>query len=94
MNQDQALSYLRTIITAVGAYAMGRGWVKEDTLTLVTGLAGPLISIGWGWYAHTDTAKLKAVEALSDVKEIVVKKTAVDGVADAAADPLRPKVTT
>src|ERR1700693_3056221 len=39
-----------------------------------------------------DGAKIAAVEALPDVRRIVVAPDARDGVATAAADPSRPKV--
>ena len=42
----------------------------------------------------SDTAKLKAVEAMPEVTQINVKRSATDGVAAAAADPDRPKVVT
>ncbi len=71
---------------------MGRGWVKEDTLTLITGLAGPIAAAVWGFYAHTDSAKLKAVEALSKVRAIIVKPDAGNGIQAAAEDPTRPKI--
>lgn len=42
----------------------------------------------------SDSVKLASVEAMPDVKRIVVSSAAKDGVADAAADNSRPKVTT
>jgi hypothetical protein len=40
----------------------------------------------------SDTVKLAAVEAMPDVKRILVQKDSKDGVADALANPDRPKV--
>ena len=41
-----------------------------------------------------DSAKIAAVTALVDVAQVIVKQTASDGVASAAADPSQPKVVT
>ncbi len=43
---DQAWSGIRSVIMAVSAYAMGRGWIAGDTATLllaVVGVVGPFI---------------------------------------------------
>ncbi len=37
---DQAWSGIRSVIMAVSAYAMGRGWIAGDTATLLAALVG------------------------------------------------------
>ncbi len=49
----------------------------------------------WSTLTKTDAAKIKQVEALPEVKQIVVAPSAPDTAAgEAAADYSRPKVTT
>jgi hypothetical protein len=63
----------------------------EVQSALAVAASGAVVGI-WSQITKTDSAKIAAVEALPDVKNVVVEKTATDGVAAAAADPERPKV--
>ena len=92
MNQDQVLSSMRWLATVACGYAVGRGWITADQTTYIIAAALALVPLVFSFLKHTDSAKLAAVEALPDVKEIVTKPTATDGVAAATADPSRPKV--
>ncbi len=56
-------------------------------------IAGIVVGI-WSQLTKTDSAKLAAVEAMPDVKTITVSVNAADALAEAVADPSRPKVTT
>lgn len=43
---DQAWSGVRSVLMAVSAFALGRGWIQGDTATLlaaVVGVAGPFV---------------------------------------------------
>ncbi len=91
-NLDQVLSATRNILSLVCGFLVGHGYVSADLATAVVGVVMALVPFGWGYYMHTDNEKLKAVEALSDVRTIIVKPTATNGVADAANDMDRPKV--
>lgn len=117
-NQDQILSLVRSIAAVLGGYAIGRGWINSEQLTLIGGIFASLVPLIWGMMVHTDSAKvaavvampapakleafqsipdgvkMAAVEAIPQVQKIVVNRNATDGVADAAADPSRPKVVT
>ncbi len=95
MNNAQFLSLLRTVLQIVGT-----GLVSHGTLGIngamweqISGAIIMLAPIVWSMFAHTDTAQLKAVEAMPDVKKIVVDTTAPpDGAIAALSDPTRPKV--
>lgn len=67
----------------------------DPTTQSAIGVAISGIVVGiWSQLTKTDSAKIAAVEALPDVTKIVVAPTSANGVAAAAADPSRPKVTT
>ena len=96
MNIAQFLSLLRTILQIIGT-----GLVSHGTLGIngamweqISGAVVMIAAIIWSQFAHTDTAQLKAVEAMPDVKKIVAVTNAGDGVGTALADPARPKVVT
>ena len=102
-NLDQILSVIRWLLSVggpLGALLIARGQTPEQVTavsTAVLALVGalpPIISFVWGMFAHTDSAKLAAVEAMPAVTKITVTPTAPDAVAQAAADPSRPKVST
>ncbi len=91
-NLDQALSAIRTALSLFCGFLVGKGYIDADTATMIVGVTIALGPLVWGYFTHTDNAKLAAVEALSDVRSIIVKPTATNGVADAANDMNRPKV--
>jgi TRAP-type C4-dicarboxylate transport system permease large subunit len=94
MNQTQVLGIAKIIVPVVITYAVGRGWVSESAAGEITAAIVTLIAALWSFEAHTDSANLATVEAMPDVKTIVVSRTSTDGVAAAAGDPTRPKVET
>ena len=101
MNFDQVLSLLRLLLGVsgpIGALLIARGMPAEQVTVLstsiitVVGTLPPIASAIWGMFAHTNAAKIAAVTALPDVQAVVVKSSATNGVANAAADPAQPKV--
>jgi hypothetical protein len=94
MNYDQLMGMLRVVVPVGLGFVTSKGWIPAgaagDVGTAVLGVGAAV----WSYYAHTDSAKIKAVESLPDVAKIIVKATAQNGVADAAADRTRPKVVT
>ena len=93
MNEDQILSISRSIVALLGGIAIGRGWISSDQLTLISGIVASLVPLIWGIYAHTNSSKLASVEAIRDVKSIVIEPGANGSMGEAAHDPTRPKVT-
>jgi hypothetical protein len=101
MNLDQVLSLLRVLLSVggpVGALLVARGMSADQVTALSTsiiticGALPPVIAAVWGAFAHTDSAKMSAVAALPGVAQIIVKTSATDGVAAAAADPTQTKI--
>jgi hypothetical protein len=101
MNQDQVLSLLRLLLGVsgpIGALLVARGMPAEQVTALSTaiiaicGALPTIVSAVWGMFAHSDSAKIAAVTAMPGIAQILVKPTAGDGAATAAADPAQPKV--
>lgn len=94
MNQDQLLSILRAVLQIIGTSIVAHGTlgINGAMWEQITGAVIMLAPVLWGVAIHTDSAKIAAVTAMPDVKQIVVKAGAVDGAAQAAADPAQPKV--
>jgi len=89
-NTEQFLAILRTLGPPILTFLAGR-------YPQYAGLIGEILSgtaavgaTGWSVAGHTTAAKIAAVEALPDVKQIVVKPTA--DLRPAINDPDRPKV--
>ena len=94
MNQDQILSIARAVLQVVGTGLVSKGLIGTADWSTIMGAVLMVVPVIWGMMAHTDAAKVAAVEAMPSVKQIVVNSSiATDGIADAANDPLRPKVT-
>ena len=95
MNSDQLLSLLRTLLQMIGTYIVAHGVLGTNSSQLWETISGIILMIAptvWSMYSHTDAANIKKVAAMPDVKQIVVKSTAGDGVGAALADPAQPKV--
>lgn len=90
-NQDQVMGLVRTVLALISGFAIAHG-VSDQTWQLVSGGVLALVPLIWTYFVHTDSAKLAAVEALPDVKKIVVGPSATDGVEAAVKDATRPKV--
>ena len=95
LNQDQFLGILRALVPAGMAYAVGRGWVSASSAGEVSAAVITISAAVWSGFAHTNSAKLAAVEALPEVRSIVVKpmSSASSAAVEAAVDVERPKVT-
>lgn len=96
-NQEQLMSLLRTALQMIGTYVVARGILGADGANLWQLISGLILMVAptvWAMFAHTDTALIKSVTAMPDVKQIVVAADATDGAAKAAADPNQPKVVT
>lgn len=100
-NTDQIMSIVRWLLSVggpVSSLLIARGMPAEKVSGLTTailtvvGAMPPIISFFWGLFAHTDKAKLQAVQAMPDVAKIVAVPNAGDGVGKALADPAMPKV--
>lgn len=81
-------------VAAVARWPVLGAYLAPDVQTQLAAALAALVVGAWSQLTKTDDAKMKMTEALPDVANIVVKPTATDGVAAAAADPTRTKVVT
>ena len=93
-NNAQLLSLLRTLLQIAGTYIVAHGTLGING-AMWEQISGAVIMVTpavWGIFAHTDTAKLKAVEAMPGVAKIVPVPGSNGAVAAALAAADRPKV--
>ncbi len=95
MNQDQVLGLARNLVAFLGGFAVSRGWFTTEQITMIGGIAAAVIPFVWTLFVHTDSAKIAAVTAMPDIRQVVVNTSAKQDTAAsvAASDPLQPKVT-
>lgn len=82
MNNDQLLSLLRTVLQIIGTIIVSHGTLGING-ALWEQISGVVIIIGptiWSMYAHTDSAKLASVAAMSGPD----KQAAFAGIPDSA----------
>lgn len=94
MNQDQVFSLLRTVLQIAGTAIVAHGTLGING-AMWEQLSGGILMLApviWSMWVHTDASKIKAVTAMPGVAQIIVKTSAGDGAAAAAADPAQPKV--
>lgn len=63
-NQVQGLTAGRYLVTAVTGYALGRGWIKDDTVQLLVIVLPMLLAPMWGIVkSRIDNKKMQTLEA-------------------------------
>jgi hypothetical protein len=73
MNQDQFMSILRAVITAVGSIiAVIASQQDQQLWGVVSGAIVAIAPIAWSMYVHSDAGKIAAASALPQVKAITV----------------------
>lgn len=53
MNAEQIASIVRQILIAVGGFAVGGGWVDNETMIQIAGAASILIGSVWALWSRT-----------------------------------------
>jgi hypothetical protein len=92
MNQAAILGVLRAVVPAVMMWLAAHGYLTEGSAAEVGAAIITILSALWSVNVHTDANALRTVEAMPDVKAIIPITGAKGAVADAVADPDRPKV--
>jgi len=105
MNWQQALSALRTAISAGGPLsglliALGYTHTEElskgvEALIVLASVIPPVLGGVWGWFTHKQSNAIAVVAAIPEIRQVVVSPSAPPSSAAGAAavDPLQPKVT-
>ena len=76
VTQDQILSAVRWIGSTSGGYAVGRGWIDSDQVTLFAGVAVAAVPLAWSFWSHRAAAQVAKVAALADVAQVVMTSRA------------------
>ncbi len=72
--EGQIATLARYILTAVGSFALGRGWLDNEALQLLTGLVTVAAPTAYGiWKTYqTKVERITLAEAAPDTKAVVV----------------------
>ena len=76
ITQDQVLSAARWIVSTAGGYAVGRGWITSDQVTLIAGVAVAIVPLAWSFWSHRASAQVAKLAALPDVARVVMTSRA------------------
>lgn len=57
LNADQWYSVIRQVLLAVGAIAVFKGWVSNDTLTQIAGVIMSVVSSGLSMIFHSTSGQ-------------------------------------
>ncbi len=88
LNVNQTGSIARSILVAIGAFAVGRGWITNDQVLQWTPI---ILSVGaalWGVFVHTKT---QTVVAAADIVAIPPGEQVKAGVVTPQLVPTSPK---
>jgi hypothetical protein len=72
ITQDQALIAVRWIVSTAGGYAVGRGWIDSDQVTLIAGAVVALVPLAWSFWSHRAAAQVARAAALPEVARVVM----------------------
>jgi hypothetical protein len=91
VNEEQAKSFVRWVVTVLGPILAAHGVAAESTIELWGGVALSIVPLVWGLFAHTDNNMIGIVDKMakdpnSGIKAIITDQTP-RGVAIAKAMP-------
>lgn len=92
ITQAQFASWAKTSLGIIGSAAVTHGIGNASVWEALSGVVVALIPYAWGWAANTLLAQVKQTSSLPEVKQVVLKSSAGNGLAAAAADPAQPKI--
>lgn len=90
-NQEQILSSVRSIGIALFSYAVGKGYISNDTAVNLGALIVPLGLAVWGFY---DKMKARTVAKAADIVPISSAAQASVGIVQPQLVPTNPKAAT
>jgi hypothetical protein len=78
-SQEQVLAAVRWLITVGGAWAVGKGYISNDQVTLILGAAAALVPLIWSVIKKTQTGRINSAASVPGVR-ITAEPTASDTV--------------
>jgi hypothetical protein len=95
INWNVVNGVLRSLVPALVAYLVGKGYLTESSAAGVGAALVALISAGWSVKSNTTASMITEVSAMPEVKQIIVAPSApTTAVGAIASDPQQPKVVT
>jgi hypothetical protein len=83
-SQEQVLAAVRWLITVGGAWAAGKGWITNEQVTLMLGVAAALVPLIWTFIIKTQTGRIKSAASIPGV-QVTADATASDTVKTAVS---------
>lgn len=90
MNQDQLNSIIRWIVTAGCGWLVSRGWLSDNLVEGIIGVALAVGALGWSIFTHSKPETLKAAARVDpDIKIEVPEKLIAEypSIKELAANP-------
>jgi hypothetical protein len=91
MTFDQWTGLIRTLVPAIVAYAVARGWVPAGAAADIGAAIIALAAAGWSWWSNSKTELVKTIAAMPETKvegnAILLKDSALAQAAQAAKTP-------
>jgi hypothetical protein len=90
--QAQFTTWIQTTLGFIAGWAAGKGYGDANLWAGITSIVVAAVPLVWGFISNTKLAQVKQAAALPEVAAVVIKSSATNGVAAAAADPTQPKI--
>jgi len=71
LNKEQIISSLKAMLTLVIGWAIGKGYMSEDTGLMITGVVMAAAPIAWSLYTNTYKANIAKAAEIPAVEAIV-----------------------
>lgn len=68
LGSQNFMTSLRYLITALGSFAVGKGWITNDTINTVLGVVAIIGPLAWGWYVNYQKQQAKKQEVTTAVR--------------------------
>lgn len=72
---DQVSGQIRALLIGLGGFAVGKGWVSNETMIAIVGVAMAVFGALWTAKANTPTDIVKSAERIPDVAKVEMKDT-------------------
>lgn len=90
-NQEQVAAAVRWLVGVFGASAVQRGWIDNNQVVMLTGVAVALVPLVLSLLQKTLAARTKSVAAISGVT-VVVTPDAPESIKKLADSPSQPDI--
>jgi hypothetical protein len=78
LSQDQLYSFVRWIVTGLCGWLLTKGWIQDEWVPGIIGVALAVASLGWSMWTHTPAQQLKAVERINPGIKLEVPEQVLD----------------